>query len=269
MKRRVLVLPLADQTNYKEEHLDELTTKRLISRLENSGTIIAVDPHTLDLPGDPSKPDVMRSLNELYGIQAVIKGALSDVYSSTSKIDGGKIKRYPSPSPRYLSTSITPKQARCSVAFTASNPFFLSKENGDMSSEKAKVRAIDLAIELMADDLLKTLLNLDWHARIASVENDRIISMPAGCRAFKKGTSSRYSPRGPGRRQRDKPNPGKDQGRLQRGDRSCRGFRGRRLVGKGRQGGIVCAHRPRIPETEVIPAFSALWGPVPAGPEQA
>ena len=44
MKRRVLVLALADMTNYKEEHLDELTTKRIVSRLENSGTIIPVDP---------------------------------------------------------------------------------------------------------------------------------------------------------------------------------------------------------------------------------
>ena len=43
-----------------------------------------------------------------------------------------------------------------------------------MSSEKAKVRAIDLAIELVADDLLKSLLSLDWHARIASIENDKI-----------------------------------------------------------------------------------------------
>ena len=44
MKRRVLILPLSDETNYKEEHLDELTTKRLVSRLENTGTIIPVTP---------------------------------------------------------------------------------------------------------------------------------------------------------------------------------------------------------------------------------
>ncbi len=84
----MLFLPLADTTNYKEEHLDELTTKKLISRLENSGTIIAVDPKTLNLSGDPSTPEAMRTLNELYGIQAVVKGTLSDVYTSTSKIDG-------------------------------------------------------------------------------------------------------------------------------------------------------------------------------------
>ena len=93
MRRRVLILPLADTTNYKEEHLDELTTKKLISRLENSGAIIAVDPHALNLSGDPSTPEVMKTLNELYGIQAVVKGTLSDVYTSTSKVEGASRQR--------------------------------------------------------------------------------------------------------------------------------------------------------------------------------
>ena len=30
----------------------------------------------------------MKTLNDVYGIQAVIKGSISDVYMSTSKIDG-------------------------------------------------------------------------------------------------------------------------------------------------------------------------------------
>jgi len=43
-----------------------------------------------------------------------------------------------------------------------------------MSSETAKVKAIDLSIELISEDLLKTLLNIDWHARVAAVENDKV-----------------------------------------------------------------------------------------------
>ncbi len=174
MKRRVLLLPLADQTNYKEEHLDELTTKRLVSRLEDTGAIIAVDLHSLELNGDPLKPDVMRSLWDLYGIEAVIRGTLSDVYSSTSKVDGKEDKEVSFALSKVSLDIYNTETGKPLRQLSARNPFFLSKENGDMSSEKAKVRAIDLAIELMADDLLKTLLNLDWHARIASVENDRI-----------------------------------------------------------------------------------------------
>ena len=174
MKRRVLILPLVDKTNYKDEHLDELTTKRLISRLENTGTIIPIDPRTLDLPGDPSKPEVMRSLYDLYGIEAVITGALSDVYTSTSKMDGREDKEVSFALSKISLDVYNTETCKLLRQFAARNPFFLSRENGDMSSEKAKVRAIDLAIELMADDLLKTLLNLDWHARVASVENDKV-----------------------------------------------------------------------------------------------
>jgi len=43
-----------------------------------------------------------------------------------------------------------------------------------MSPEKAKVRAIDIAIELIAEDALRSILSIDWHARIASVEQQRV-----------------------------------------------------------------------------------------------
>ncbi len=51
MKRRIIVLPVIDQTNYKSEGLGELATKRLISRLESTGTVICVDPNTLNIRG--------------------------------------------------------------------------------------------------------------------------------------------------------------------------------------------------------------------------
>ncbi|MGD0228985.1 MAG: hypothetical protein ABSC19_01340 [Syntrophorhabdales bacterium] len=174
MKRRVLILPFADMSNYKEEHLDELTTKRIVARLEDSGTIIPVDPHTLNLSGDLSTPEAMKTLNEVYGIQAVIKGSLSDVYTSTSKIDGRDDKEVSFALSKISLDIYNTETGKLLRQLSARNPFFLSRENGDMSPDRAKVKAIDLAIELIADDLLKTLLSLDWHARIATIENDKV-----------------------------------------------------------------------------------------------
>jgi len=187
MKRRVLVLPLSDQTNYKDEHLDELTTKRLVARLENTGTIIPVDPHALDISGDLSSPEVLRSLYDLYGIEAVVKGSLSDVYASTSKIDGREDKEVSFALSKISLDIYNTETGKVLRQLNARNPFFLSRENGEMSSEKAKVRAIDLAIELMADDLLKSLLNLDWHARIASVENEKVFLNAGRLSGLEKG----------------------------------------------------------------------------------
>jgi hypothetical protein len=187
MKRRVLVLPLADTTNYKEEHLDELTTKRLISRLENSGTIIVVDPPSLNLSGDPSTPEAMKALNELYGIQGVVKGTLSDVYASTSKMEGTNDKEVSFALCKISLEIYNTETGKVLRHLTARNPFFLSRENGDMSSERAKVKAIDLAIELVADDLLKSLLSLDWHTRIASIERDRVFLNAGRLSGLEKG----------------------------------------------------------------------------------
>ncbi len=187
MKRRVLVLPLADTTNYKEEHLDEMTTKKLIGRLENSGAIIVVDSHTLNLSSDPSSPEVMKTLNELYGIQAVIKGTLSDVYATTSKIEGGSDKEVSFALAKISLDIYDTETGKVLRQMSARNPFFLSRENGDMSSEKAKIKAVDLAIELIADDLLSKLLSLDWHARIASVETDKVFLNAGRLSGLQKG----------------------------------------------------------------------------------
>ncbi len=187
MKRRVLVLPLADTTNYKEEHLDEMTTKKLISRLENSGAIIVVDPNTLNLSADPSTPEAMKTLNELYGVQAVVKGALSDVYASTSKIDGANDKEVSFALCKISLEIYNTETGKILRRLSARNPFFLSRENGEMSSDRAKVKAINVAIELIADDLLKSLLSLDWHGRIASIETDRVFLNAGRLSGLEKG----------------------------------------------------------------------------------
>jgi len=195
MKRRVIVLPVTDKTNYKDEQLGELATKRLISRLENSGTIICIDPNSVNLRGDLTDRQNLKALNETYGIQAVLKGTLADVFTSTSKIEG-KDDRETSFAVSKITidlyntdTGITLKQ------LSGRNPVFLSREKGDLSSEKAKIKAVDLSIEIIADDLLKGILSLDWHARIASIEKDKIYINAGRLSGLEKGgTIEVYSP---------------------------------------------------------------------------
>lgn len=174
MKRRVIVLPIADQTNYKDEQLGELATKRLISRLENSGTIICVDPNTVNLKGNLTDGQNSKILNETFGIQAVLKGTLADVFTSTSKIEG-KDDRETSFAVSKIAIDIYNTDTGALLKqLSGRNPVFLSREKGDLSSEKAKIRAVDLSIEIIAEDLLKAILSLDWHARIASIDKEKV-----------------------------------------------------------------------------------------------
>jgi hypothetical protein len=174
MKRRIIVLPMADQTNYKEEGLGELATRRLVSRLESTGAIICVDPSTINGKQILIEPSALRPLNELYGIQAVLKGTLSDVYTSSSKIEGKDEKETSFAMSRISVDVYNTDTGTLLKQFAGRNPISLTREKGDMSSEKAKIKAIDLAIEILAEDLLKSVLTLDWHARVASVEEGKV-----------------------------------------------------------------------------------------------
>jgi len=174
MKRRVIVMPIEDHTNYKEEQMGELATKRLISRLENTGAIICVDPNTITAKGQFTDPTTMKQLNELYGIHVVIKGTLSDIYTSTSKIEGKDEKETSFAMSKITLHIYNAETGSILKQLLGRNPISLTREKGDMSSEKAKIKAIDLAIEIIAEDLLRTILSIDWHARIASIDGEKV-----------------------------------------------------------------------------------------------
>ena len=195
MRRRVVVLPLRDETNYKAEHLDELTTRRVVGRLENTGAVVCVDPETITLKGKLTDPGNMKTLNELYGVQAVIAGTLSDMYTTASKIEGKDEKETSFAFAKISLTVYNTETATVLRQLSGRNPVFLSREKGEMSTEKSKIKAIDLSIELIADDLLKAVLALDWHGRIASVEKDRIFINAGRLSGLERGDALQaYSP---------------------------------------------------------------------------
>ncbi len=190
MRRRVVVLPVIDQTNYKEENVGELATKRLISRLENTGAIICVDPNTIEPKLSLSETANMKTLNELYGVQAIVKGTLSDMYTSTSKIEGKTDRGETSFAISKMTIDVYNTETGTILKqLSGRNPVFLSREKGDMSSEKAKIKAVDLSIEIIADDLLKAVLMLDWHARVASIENGKIYLNAGRLSGLEKGST--------------------------------------------------------------------------------
>jgi hypothetical protein len=174
MKRRVIVLPVIDQTNYKAEHLGELATKRLISRIENTNALICIDPGSVNVKGSLTDPRNMKTLNEIYGVQAVLKGTLSDIFTSTSRLEGKDERETSFAISKITLEVFNTETGILQKQLSGRNPVFLSREKGDLSTEKAKIRAIDLALEMVADDLMKAILAIDWHARVASLENGKV-----------------------------------------------------------------------------------------------
>lgn len=174
MKRRIIVLPVIDNTNYKSEGLGELATKRIISRLESTGTVICVDPNTLNVRGSYFDAANARKMNGDFGIQAILKTTLSDVYISSSRIEGKDEKETSFAMSKLAIDVFNTETGQTMRQLSGRNPISLSREKGDLSTEKAKIKAIDLAIEMIAEDVLKTVLSLDWHSRIASIEGTKV-----------------------------------------------------------------------------------------------
>ena len=143
MKRRVIVLPADDQTNYKNEYLGELATKRLIARLENTGAVICVDPDTTNIKGSFTDPTNMKTLNQAFGIQTVLKSTLSDVYTSTSKIESKDVKEASFAMSKLSIDIYNTDTGLVLKRLSGRNPISLSKEQGDLSSEKAKNKSIN------------------------------------------------------------------------------------------------------------------------------
>jgi hypothetical protein len=163
MRRRVIVLPIADETHYKKEYFGELASKKLISRLENTNNIICIDPNTLNLKGQLTDPANMTLLNEVYGVQAVLKGTISDAVTGSS------------PAAFNMSLFVYDTETGAVLRqFSGRSPASFSKENGGSALEEAKIKSIDASIELIAADIIKNLLTIEWHARIASIENGKV-----------------------------------------------------------------------------------------------
>jgi hypothetical protein len=161
IKRRVLVLPISGAADPKYEEVAEQITARFIASLEKTGMIICLAPRAVGFRGEVAQPGAMKALDELHGIQAVVQGALFDTPAASNtefsvtiyNTETGLILRQ-------LSTKLPPSRQ-------------------STSSEKDYANAIDNGIAPIAEDILKSIVALDWHARIVSTERGQI-SINAG-----------------------------------------------------------------------------------------
>ena len=148
MKRHVLLLPVTGATDPKSGELAERVTSILIAKLESTGMIVCLDPATVGFGGDAAQPKAMKDLDELHGIQAVVRGTLSSDMKLSLTVynaETGLVLRQ-------LSTLISREQ--------------------DAASDTERMKTLDLAP--IAEDMLNSILSLDWHARIASTEQGKI-----------------------------------------------------------------------------------------------
>ena len=59
-------------------------------------------------------------------------------------------------------------------AFEKRNPIFATEERGEFSRDKAKLKAIQLAIDEVTGDILHGINQMGWYTRIVGIDGDRV-----------------------------------------------------------------------------------------------
>jgi len=118
-------------------------------------------------------PKILRLLDQAFGIHALVVGHLSGPYVFTTKMI--KDRDETAKAILKVETSIVDTlSGKTLKTLSATNPIIASREKGTYSEEKAKVKAIDLAIRDLSEALARELDSLDWFCRVAKVEGEDI-----------------------------------------------------------------------------------------------
>lgn len=122
---------------------------------------------------DLKTPKVLSLLNQAFGIHALVTGHLSGPYVFTTKAttDREAMARAILKIEMSIVDTLSGKTLK---TLSTTNPITASREKGTFSEEKAKVKAIEVAMSDLSKVLSRELDNLDWFCRVAKMEGEEI-----------------------------------------------------------------------------------------------
>ena len=182
LKKKVLITYFDDRTTEGEEVLGDWVAEKLMKEVnQRSLQVLFADYYMvkeflgnkgIDLK-DLEAPKVLKLLNEVFGVHALVFGQLSGPYVFTTKAT--KDQEETALAIIKVDTRLVNTFSGKTVkTLSASNPIVAAKERGSFSGEKAKVKAIDLTIASLGRSLAKEFDGMDWFCRIAKVEGENV-----------------------------------------------------------------------------------------------
>lgn len=180
LKRKVLVSYFDDHSSTSEEILGDWITERLIKEItKRSKDIIFIDyqlvKEFLMNKGinieDLEKYEILKLLNEIFGVHLFITGELKGPYVFTAKRE----KEISASSIINIEVKlISTYSGKVIKTLHSTNPIISTKEHGSFSEEKAKSRAIDLCISEISKSLIEEIGRVEWFCRIAKIEDSDV-----------------------------------------------------------------------------------------------
>ncbi len=181
-KRKVVILDFENKTTYKEERLGEVVSKKLSDKLEATQRVVLVDSIFLtDLLKreefkfqNLSETSAMKKAYQTFGIQAFLKGVITDLSLLSSKASETSEEEVSFATAKIEVHLIDASTGNILRTFIGRSPIFGTKEQGEYSRSKAVLKAIDFALDEVLDSLLRQLDILEWTTTIAKIEGENI-----------------------------------------------------------------------------------------------
>jgi len=181
LKRKIAVLKFDDRTKFAYERFGEIIAERLANKMEiKVFSSLVMDRetvnHTLEKlglsPEDLKDPAKAKLLNVTLGIQGIIMGSVYGPFVTSSA--PAQSEKSSMAIVRIEAKFIDATHGRIVKEFVATNPLAESEETGALSEEKAKYRAVDLAVDQILARVAKEINGMDWFTRIALVEGNMV-----------------------------------------------------------------------------------------------
>jgi len=182
LKRKVMIAHFDDRTDSAEEIFGDWLAERLAREVsQRSLQILFIDyPMVREFierkgisPAEMETPGVLKMLNEVFGIHAVVIGELSGPYVFNAKATRAQDETS-SAIVKIEMRVVDTFSGRILKSLSTQNPIIATKERGAFADEKAKGRAIDLALNELSRSLSRELDHLEWFCRVAKVEGDEV-----------------------------------------------------------------------------------------------
>jgi hypothetical protein len=203
LKRKIAVLPFEDRTTFTFEKFGEVIADRLAKKMESKVfTCLVMDREAVRLAlnkvglslaslKDPAKTTV---LNKALGVQGVITGTVYGPFvTSANPAEEEKVSMA---IVRIDTKFLDATEGRIIREFVATNPLAGSEEYGALSEEKAKYRAVDLAIDNIVAQVVNEINGMDWLTRIVLVEGNTVYLNAGYQTGLKKGDLLEVYPAG-------------------------------------------------------------------------
>ncbi len=210
LKKKIVIAHFDDRTTLSEEAIGDWVAEQLIKEVnQRSQRILFVDYQTvkefLEMKGvvltDIETPNVLRLLNEVFGIHALVVGELLGPYVFTTK--ASKDHEETASAIIKIETKLVDTfSGKTLKNLSANNTIIATKEKGSFSEEKAKMKAINLTISDLSRSLSRELDRLNWFCRVAKVDGEEVYINAGKLTGIKVGDVMEvFHPGGPGEKE--------------------------------------------------------------------